>query len=309
MGDSVEGSSAAAQGAQADSPEGLRRAVTFFDSLFRSRPEPAEPQRGGSSGEEAAAASKGADEMLVNIGRIRDMRAETVAVPRSDIVAVPLTVTEAELVRLFRESAVTRVPVYGDTLDSPLGLVHFKDFALKHGFGAVGMPFDLESLMRPLLYVPPSMPIGVLLQKMQAERMHMALVIDEYGGVDGLITIEDVVEEIVGDIADEHDLVESDPWVEESPGVYLAWSRTPLDDFAEAVGVELAPGDLDSGLETLGGLVSALAGRVPVRGEVVAHPGGHRIEVVDADRRHVKRLRLRLAGQVRDSARLPRATG
>ena len=146
------------------------------------------------------------------------------------------------------------------------------------------------------------MPIGVLLQKMQAARIHMALVIDEYGGVDGLVTIEDLLEQIVGDIADEHDEDESELWTEEAPGVYLAQARMDLEDFEAAAGVRLADPELAEEVDTLGGLVIRLAGRVPVRGEVVPHPDGHEFEVVDADARRIKRLRVRLQRRRRDAA-------
>ena len=143
----------------------------------------------------------------------------------------------AEVVEAFKTSTLSRLPVYGETLDQPLGLVHLKDLALVYGFGAPAGDFDLTGLIRPLLYAPPSMPIGVLLQKMQAARIHMALVIDEYGGVDGLVTIEDLLEQVVGDIADEHDEVEGALWTEEAPGVYLVQARMDLDDFEAVAGI------------------------------------------------------------------------
>ena len=138
---------------------------------------------------------------------------------------------------MFQSSTVSRLPVYRETLDQPVGLVHLKDLALRYGFGASAEGFDLRGLLRPLLYAPPSMPIGVLLQKMQAARIHMALVIDEYGGVDGLVTIEDLIEQIVGEIDDEHDEAEGQLWSREAPGVYLAQARIDLADFEAATGV------------------------------------------------------------------------
>ncbi len=295
MGESIEGSPEAARGAPDEGSDHFRKAVSFIDSLLRGRPrgDAAAPAAGGEA--ETAAARKGADDMLINIRRMRTMRVEDIAVPRADIVAVPDNATLDEVVAVFRDSAMTRVPVYSETLDNPVGLIHFKDLALQHGFGNAGAEFELQALLRPLLFAPPSMPIGVLLQKMQAARIHMALVIDEYGGVDGLATIEDVVEQIVGDIADEHDLDEGALWAEEAPDVYLAQSRAPLEEFEAAAGVDLGFDDLEDGdLETLGGLASMLAGRVPARGEVIVHPHGHELEVVDADPRRVKRLRVRL---------------
>ena len=150
------------------------------------------------------------------------MVVEDVAVPKADIVSVPVTITKDELVRVFRDSGMTRLPVFQGTLDSPVGLAHLKDFALKHGFNGSSARFSLKKLLRPLLYVPPSMPIGVLLQKMQSERRHMALVIDEYGGVDGLVTIEDLIEQVVGEIEDEHDVDEGQLLDEEAPGLSRA---------------------------------------------------------------------------------------
>jgi magnesium and cobalt transporter len=215
-------------------------------------------------------------------------------VPRADIIAVAQETTLEELLGVFRRNTVSRLPVYAEALDEPLGLVHVKDLALKYGFGAPQEGFDLNALLRPLLYAPPSMPIGVLLQKMQATRIHMALVIDEYGGVDGLVTIEDLLEQIVGEIADEHDEAESQLWTREEPGVYLAQARVELEEFEAETGVTLADAELDEETDTLGGLVSRLSGRVPVRGEVVTHPDGHEFEITDADARKNKRIRVRL---------------
>lgn len=141
------------------------------------------------------------------------------------------------------------------------------------------------------------MPIGVLLQKMQSDRMHMALVIDEYGGVDGLVTIEDLIEQVVGEIEDEHDVSEAQSWTEEAPGCFIAQSKTPVADFEHAIGVQLVEDDDREEIDTLGGLVFMLAGRVPARGEVIHHPNGPDFEVVDADPRRIKRLRVRIKGQ------------
>ena len=226
----------------------------------------------------------------------RRMRVEDVAIPSADIVAVPNTVTRDELVQVFRDSGLTRIPVYENTLDTPLGFVHLKDFALNHGFDVNGNDFELASMLRELLFVPPSMPIGVLLTKMQAERRHMALVIDEYGGVDGLVTIEDLVEQVVGEIEDEHDTDEDRTWVQEKPGVYLALAKTPLEEFEDEIGRSLTESEEvdEEEIDTLGGLVFMISGRVPARGEVVEHPDGAEFEVVDADPRRIKRLRVRL---------------
>lgn len=228
---------------------------------------------------------------------LRRMRVEDVAIPKADIVSVPISSSKDELLAVFKESGLTRLPVYDGTLDTPRGFAHLKDFALLHGFNGGGPDFDLTTMLRPLLFVPPSMPIGVLLTKMQTERRHMALVIDEYGGVDGLVTIEDLIEQVIGEIEDEHDTEEADPWTEEKPGQYLALAKTPLADFEEAAGVRLTDAEeIDAEeVDTLGGLVFMLAGHVPARGEVVRHPEGFEFEVIDADPRRVKRMRVRLS--------------
>ncbi|MRU16682.1 HlyC/CorC family transporter [Roseovarius sp. A21] len=230
------------------------------------------------------------------MGNLRDMAVEDVAIPKAEILSVPSDITKDELVQVFRDSGLTRLPVYEGTLDTPIGMVHLKDFALKHGFNGKGGRFSLKNTLRPLLYVPPSMPIGVLLQKMQSERRHMALVIDEYGGVDGLVTIEDLIEQVVGEIEDEHDLDDDQLWTQERPGVYLAFAKTPLDEFEEEIGQSLTEAEEidEEEIDTLGGLVFMLLGRVPVRGEVVEHPAGVTIEVTEADPRRIKRLRVRM---------------
>ncbi|WP_425044616.1 hemolysin family protein [Primorskyibacter sp. S87] len=227
---------------------------------------------------------------------LRRMRVEDVAIPTAEIVSVPSTIPKEELVQIFRDSGLTRIPVYEGTLDTPLGFVHLKDFALTHGFNGNTAEFDLTAMLRQLLFVPPSMPIGVLLTKMQTERRHMALVIDEYGGVDGLLTIEDLIEQVVGEIEDEHDSDEGQLWVQEKPGCYIAQARTPLEEFEAEIGRSLTGHeDVDEeDIDTLGGLVFMLSGRVPARGEVVLHPDGPEFEVIDADPRRIKRLRVML---------------
>ena len=230
---------------------------------------------------------------------LRRMRVEDVAIPTAEIVAVPNTISKDDLVGIFRDTGMTRIPDYEGTLDTPTGFVHLKDFALIHGFNGGTTEFDLESMLRPLLFVPPSMPIGVLLTKMQTERRHMALVIDEYGGVDGLVTIEDLIEQVVGEIEDEHDTDEDKTWVKEKPGQYIALAKTPLEEFEAEIGQSLTDHEEvdEEEIDTLGGLVFMLSGRVPTRGEVVSHPDGPEFEVVDADPRRIKRLRVRLPGQ------------
>ena len=227
------------------------------------------------------------------IWNLSQLRVEDVMVPKADIKSVPVTITKEDLVNVFRESGLTRLPAYNGTLDTPSGFVHLKDIALKHGFNSSGGRLSLKTMLRPLLFVPPSMPIGVLLAKMQADRIHMALVVDEYGGTDGLVTIEDLIEQVIGEIEDEHDPDEGAFWVIEKPGCYLAQAKTPLDEFQQEIGrnlsdvAEVDPEEVD----TLGGLVFMLLGRVPARGEVINHSAGVEFEIVDADPRRVKRLR------------------
>ena len=230
---------------------------------------------------------------------LRRMRVEDVAIPKAEIEAVPEQIEIDELVHKFRQTGFTRLPVFSGTLDTPNGFVHLKDLALSHGFNESDRPYDLAKMLRPLLFVPPSMSIGVLLTKMQAERRHMALVIDEYGGVDGLVTIEDLIEQVIGEIEDEHDSGDDVFWSQEKPGQYMALAKAPLDAFEADVGVCLTDAeDLDTEeIETLGGLVFMLAGQVPARGEVVMHPDGTEFEVIEADPRRIKRLRVRLSEQ------------
>ncbi|UWR27198.1 CBS domain-containing protein [Sulfitobacter sp. S223] len=232
------------------------------------------------------------------MGNLRRMRVDDVMIPKADIVAVSVTSTMDELVAVFKDSGLTRLPVYDGTLDTPVGMAHLKDLALQFGFNGKPKNFDLTEMLRPLVFVPPSMTIGVLLTKMQAERRHMALVIDEYGGVDGLVTIEDLIEQVIGQIEDEHDVEEGVYWSEEKPGQYLALAKTPLADFENEVGLSLTDHDDvdEEEIDTLGGLVFMLSGRVPARGEVVVHPDGPEFEVMDADPRRIKRLRVRMNG-------------
>ncbi|WP_323007406.1 transporter associated domain-containing protein [Pseudorhodobacter sp.] len=232
------------------------------------------------------------------MANLRKMRVDDVAVPKVEITAVPITIGKEELVEVFREQGFSRMPVYKGTLDHPLGLVLLKDLALQYGFAGASGRFSLRKLLRPMLYAPPSMPVGVLLQKMQKERVHMALVIDEYGGVDGLVTIEDLIETVIGEIEDEHDEDEGLPWKEEPQGVFLAQANAPLDELEQALGLSLRNGEDDDDIDTLGGLVFLRLGRIPARGEIVPHESGAEFEVVDADPRRLKRLRVRLPAAV-----------
>ena len=291
MGD-IDGSSSAAQSAQSNETTHKKRAG-FFGRLFSAK----------SVDGDALTSAPRSQSSAPNLGlaNLRRLRVEDVAIPKAEIIAVPDTMTKSELVDTFRSSTMTRLPVFSGTLDTPVGMVHLKDFALSHGFETEDHDFNLTQTLRPVLFVPPSMPLSVLLTKMQTERSHMALVIDEYGGVDGLVTIEDLLEQVVGEIEDEHDIEEADLWSEEKPGQFLLLAKTPLDDFAEETGIDLiAHDDIDAEeVDTIGGLLFMLAGRVPVRGEVVSHPNGSEFEIVDADPRRVKRVRLRLASVVK----------
>ncbi|MGB0900778.1 hemolysin family protein [Halocynthiibacter sp.] len=289
MGDTIEGSSAAAQRAQEDDEPGssgfFRRFLAHFSPTDES--EPAEDTQHVMQKD-----ANPAQGML----NLRRMRLEDVAIPRVEITAVADDISRDELVEVFRESGLSRLPVFDGTLDHPTGMVHLKDFSLKYGFnGESGNgDFDVCKLMRPLLFAPPSMPAAVLLQKMQSERIHMALMIDEYGGVDGLVTIEDLIEQVIGEIEDEHDAVEGQLWFEEKPGCFVAEARTPLEDFEEEIGLNLRDGLDDDEIDTLGGLVFVLLGHVPGRGEMIRHPAGPDFEVLDADPRKIKRIRVHL---------------
>ena len=226
------------------------------------------------------------------ISKLKTLRVEDVAIPRADIVSVSSELNSDVLIKEFRESGYSRLPVFEDTLDNPIGMVHLKDLALKYIFDDKSEAFNFVELVRPVLFVPPSMPLDVLLQKMQTERTHMALVVDEYGGVDGLATIEDLVEQLVGNISDEHDTDDDATWFEVKTGVYICQSRALLEEFEKVLGVDLASDTDDEEIETMGGLVFMMTGRVPVRGEVISHPSGYDFEVIEADPRRIKRLRV-----------------
>lgn len=241
-------------------------------------------------------------QVLPGLSNLHRLRVADVSVPKAEIVAVPVDIPREELIAVLRESGFSRIPVYSETLDKPLGLLLLKDLVLRHGFDVMQGEIDLEPLLRPILFVPPSMPLVVLLQKMQTERTHMALVIDEYGGVDGLVTIEDLLEQVVGEIEDEHDTDDEGLWTEEKPDVWLVQARAQLEDVEKLVDLDLREGVTDEDVDTLGGLVFVLLGRVPVRGEVLPHPSGVEIEVLEADPRRVKRLRLRRNAEVASAA-------
>ncbi len=227
----------------------------------------------------------------------RNPPVEDIAVPKVEIVAVPVDIKLKELVKVFKDSGRTRLPVYDGSLDSPCGFIHLKDLALQHGFNGGGDKSELgKEMLRSLLYVPGAMRVAALLEQMRIRRIHMALIVDEYGGTDGLVTIEDLVEVIFGDIADEHDN-ESDLELlkEERDGSFLCHPRLTLEELSGRLGIGA---DLKDGIEdevdTLGGLIFVLAGRVPVTGEVVRHAGADLdFEIVAAERQLIRQIRIR----------------
>jgi CBS domain containing-hemolysin-like protein len=235
--------------------------------------------------------------MLANLLKFGELRVGDLMVPRTDIVAAEESTSLSELLARFREAQHSRLPIYRETLDDPLGLVHIKDVVAMIAVlpdGTMRLPdIPITTLKRELLVAPPSMPARDLLVRMQTTHLHLALVIDEYGGTDGLISIEDLVEQIVGDIDDEHDVDESPNWRALPDGVFEADGRMPLEDFREHTGVVLEPPDPEAEVDTLGGLVVALMGRLPQRGEIVTDPSGYEFEILDADPRRIRRLRLK----------------
>ena len=268
----------------------------------------APPAESGFSPEEAA--------MLRNILGLRDYHIDRAMIPRADIVAVHQDVALSALIKVFESAGHSRLVVYNDTLDDPTGMVHIRDLItyMAPRAGAVpasadrgeqrsGSALDFSNvdlttplvatrIVRDILYAPPSMPALDLLAKMQATRIHLALVIDEYGGTDGLVSMEDLVEIIVGDIADEHDIDEIPAITRQSDGSFLAAGRASLDEVRAVIGDEFDFGEVRGEVDTLGGYLVIRAGHVPVRGELVPGPGGFEAEVLDADPRRVKRVKI-----------------
>jgi magnesium and cobalt transporter len=239
--------------------------------------------------------------MLGNLLNFGELKLADVMVPRAEIVAVDETIALSDLLKLFHEAQHSRLPVYRETLDDPTGLIHVKDVLgllqpEADGAYCLSPHARITSLRRPILFAPPSMRALDLLLKMQASHTHLALVIDEYGGTDGLVSIEDIIEEIVGDIADEHD--EEAATVKPDGNAFIADARIDLDDFRTQTGHDLLvnDGDEDIGrdIDSLGGLVVSLLGRVPQRGEIVAHPDGTEFQVMEADPRRIRKLRVTL---------------
>jgi CBS domain containing-hemolysin-like protein len=271
--------------------------------------------------------------MLRNILGLRERRIGDVMVPRADIVAVQQNIALGELMRTFEGAGHSRLVVYDDTLDDPVGMVHIRDLIAfmtnratvepeknakrKKPFPAgldlktidLAMPLSSAKIMRPILFVPPSMRAMDLLARMQATRMHLALVIDEYGGTDGVVSIEDIVEEIVGEIADEHDEDELPAVVHQPDGSYVADARANLEDVIALVGSDFNVGDEAEEVDTLGGYLVTRAGRLPLRGELIPGPGLFEFEVLDADPRRVKRVRITRLKERRERTREPRRRG
>lgn len=264
--------------------------------------------------------------MLSRLLRFGGSRVDDIMVPRADITALDETEPISELLKTFIEAGVSRIPIFRETLDDPRGMIHIKDLfgwvvaeARDHAApacasdakptddqGAVAQiletlnlgnvnlsrPISAAKIRRQVLYVPPSMPAADLLIKMQTSRNHMALVVDEYGGTDGLVTIEDLVEQIVGDIEDEHDEAEECNIVADPKQGLIASARTPISQLEEHLGIKILEKDDDQDVDTLGGLIFTLLGRVPTRGELLRHASGLEFEVLDADPRRVKKLKI-----------------
>jgi CBS domain containing-hemolysin-like protein len=270
-------------------------------------------------------------EMLLRLLQFGTLRVDDVMVPRADITAIEENAPLSELLHLFDTSGVSRIPIFHDTLDDPRGMVHIKDlmgYLTRNGAPApdstsapeeevapangkhridlakadLSRMISAAQLRRRVLYVPPSMPAVNLLLRMQTTRIHMALVVDEYGGTDGLVTIEDLVEQVVGEIEDEHDVAEAANIIDDPKQGLLAQARTPIDELEQHLGVKLLKNGEEEDIDTLGGLVFTLVGRVPVRGEVVRHESGIEFEVLDADPRRVKRVRILRPGAAADAA-------
>jgi CBS domain containing-hemolysin-like protein len=266
------------------------------------------------SASDAEVFSPGERAMLNNILRLREVRVEDVMVPRADIEAVEISTTLGALLVIFEESGHSRMPVYAENLDDPRGMVHIRDIvghvtrqarakparATKKSAAAAGLTLanvDLSktigelNLIRTVLFVPPSMLASDLMARMQAARTQMALVIDEYGGTDGLVSLEDIVEMVVGDIEDEHDDEEA-LITKTGDGIYIVDGKAEIDDVAEAIGNEFSAGEHGDTVDTIGGMIFNALGRVPSRGEVVQAVPGFEFHVLDADPRRVKRVRI-----------------
>lgn len=246
---------------------------------------------------EAAAPGTGLDPheraLLGNVLKLRGKTAYDVMVPRADIMAMPIDFTLDQAIDFIQSDGHSRYPVYRENLDDIVGMVHIKDV-----FAAIGKdgPFSLQTMLRRPLLVVPSVPVLDLLLQMRQVRVHLALVVDEYGGIDGLVTIEDLVETITGDIADEHDEVAAPQITERPDGAFEMDARTPVEAFEERLGEVLTEEERGADIDTVGGLVFTLAGRVPAKGELVSHPSGLEFRVLEADPRRIRRVRVRRPG-------------
>ncbi len=229
--------------------------------------------------------------LIANVLRLRGATADDVMVPRADIVAMPVDLTWEQAIELIRREGHSRMPVYREQLDDVVGMVHIKDV-----FAWDGKPegFRLEAILRRPLMVAPQIPVLDLLLQMRVARVHLALVVDEYGGIDGLLTIEDLVETIVGDIADEHDEQDAPMVTERADGTLDLDARMKVEDFEARLGKILTEEEREADIDTIGGLVFTIAGRVPARGEVISHSSGAEFRVLDSDARRIRRLRAKL---------------
>lgn len=247
--------------------------------------------------------AEGERALLANILKLRHRTVVDAMVPRADIIGVPLDISLPDLIMRFSNEAHSRMPVYREELDDVIGMVHIKDvLACVAGSRA----YDLESITREVMIVAPSMPVLDLLLKMRQQRQHLALVVDEFGGIDGLVSIEDLVEEIVGEIEDEHDDAKASALMPRADGSLDVDARIPVEDFEAQLGRYFDPEELED-VDTLGGLVFSMAGRVPSPGEVLKHPSGLEFEILDADPRRIKMLRVRnLAMNSSEGADAPR---
>jgi len=244
---------------------------------------------GHGNGEEARSIGEDERAMFINLLKFGSLTIYDVMVPRADIVAIDEDTAVADVARAMAKEGHSRLPVYREALDDVVGMVHIKDLV---GFWGTDQPVTLAGLTRPLLFVPPSMPLRHLLLQMRDTKIHMAMVVDEYGGIDGLVTIEDLVEQIVGEIEDEHDREETPMLSDRTDGLIDADARTPVDMLEARLGVTLLSEDMEEDIDTLGGLIFNLVGRVPAPGETITHPTGIAFEVVRADPRRIHNVRI-----------------
>jgi magnesium and cobalt transporter len=235
--------------------------------------------------------------LIANVLRLRGTTADDVMVPRADIVAMDVTATWDQAMELIRREGHSRMPVFREQLDDVVGMVHIKDV---FAFAQKPQDFKLEAVLRKPLMVAPQIPALDLLLQMRVARMHLALVVDEYGGIDGLLTIEDLVETIVGDIADEHDEPDLPMVIERADGTLDVDARMKIEEFGARVGLVLNEEEQDADIDTVGGLVFTIAGRVPARGEVISHESGVEFRVLDSDARRIRRLRVKVPVKVEE---------